>query len=309
MFSAFFELIQNEESICIFRHINPDMDALGAQFGLKYWLNENFPDKKVYCLGQGSSNVEFEPFDVIDDEVIINSIAIVLDSSASDRVDDSRFSLAKKVLVIDHHPKGDDFMDIDIRNTKMAATCEYLAQMFLESEYCLSLKVATTLYYGILTDSASFTTNNTTANTLYIASKLTELGINIPKCNMDVFEINFKTFQFASMVRSRIEVIEGGLAYCILMKEDFESFGLSASHAREHIIQYQKIKEINTWCLFTEEENGLFNGSIRSKTHVINDIASQFNGGGHAYAAGVKNLSLENVKKCLNILQNQLLND
>ena len=38
MFDRLLELIREYENVTIFRHINPDCDALGSQFGLKSWI-------------------------------------------------------------------------------------------------------------------------------------------------------------------------------------------------------------------------------------------------------------------------------
>ena len=34
-----FELVEQYDIITIYRHVSPDADALGAQFGLKQWIH------------------------------------------------------------------------------------------------------------------------------------------------------------------------------------------------------------------------------------------------------------------------------
>ena len=43
--------IEAYDTIVIFRHILADADALGSQFGLKTWIEDNYPDKHVYAVG------------------------------------------------------------------------------------------------------------------------------------------------------------------------------------------------------------------------------------------------------------------
>ena len=50
-FDRLLQQIENAKIITIFRHTNPDCDALGSQFGLKKWIQDNYPDKQVYALG------------------------------------------------------------------------------------------------------------------------------------------------------------------------------------------------------------------------------------------------------------------
>ena len=42
--------IKEYDEIAIFRHIRPDFDALGTQFGLATWIKDNFPNKTVKVL-------------------------------------------------------------------------------------------------------------------------------------------------------------------------------------------------------------------------------------------------------------------
>ena len=54
MFEKILNEIKNFDTIIIHRHTNPDGDALGSQIGLKNIITENFPEKTVYVVGDGS---------------------------------------------------------------------------------------------------------------------------------------------------------------------------------------------------------------------------------------------------------------
>ena len=43
--------IKEFDRIAIFRHIAPDFDALGTQFGLATFIKDNFPNKEIVILG------------------------------------------------------------------------------------------------------------------------------------------------------------------------------------------------------------------------------------------------------------------
>lgn len=51
MISKAFDAIKKYDVIIIHRHSNPDGDAMGSQIGLKRVLQVNFPDKKIYAVG------------------------------------------------------------------------------------------------------------------------------------------------------------------------------------------------------------------------------------------------------------------
>ena len=61
--TSFYELIQHYDLITVFRHQNPDPDALGSQWGLVSWLKSTFPNKQIYALGHhvGIKPALFEP--------------------------------------------------------------------------------------------------------------------------------------------------------------------------------------------------------------------------------------------------------
>lgn len=307
MFEGLLEAIEAAETITIFRHINADMDALGSQYGLKQWILENYPTKSVYALGHDRNDNLFDPIDEIDDLTIQNSLAIVLDCASQARVDDQRFLTAKKIIAIDHHPFQDDFMDREYRLVHYAATCEILTEFFMQSQKGISKSVATCLYRGLLTDTCSFKTNNTTAHTLQTAATLCETGIDIVGCNQDVFDVSRKEFEFATFLRSKAVIEDCGLVWCRLESEDCERFHLSPSQAKEQVFQFQNVRGFEIWCVFTEAEHGLYEGSLRSRKITINQISSRYHGGGHACACGVKNLNRQDLEACLQDLRNLLI--
>ena len=43
--------IKKYDNIVVLRHDVPDFDASGSQFGLVTWIKDNFPNKRVYAVG------------------------------------------------------------------------------------------------------------------------------------------------------------------------------------------------------------------------------------------------------------------
>ena len=89
-FDGLLETIKSADIITLFRHIHPDCDAVGSQFGLKNWILENWPEKQVYALGneycpQGNSWPES---DTCSKDIIRHSVAIILDTANEERIDD-----------------------------------------------------------------------------------------------------------------------------------------------------------------------------------------------------------------------------
>ena len=52
MYKQILAKIQEFDTIIIHTHQKPDGDAIGAQLGLKYALQANFPKKAIYAVGE-----------------------------------------------------------------------------------------------------------------------------------------------------------------------------------------------------------------------------------------------------------------
>ena len=287
--------INRADVITLFRHQRPDCDAVGSQFALKKWIRDNFPQKKVYALGyEYCKQGKFPHSDTADAETIKNSIAIVLDTANSERVDDERFQLAKRIIRVDHHPFMHKFGDEFFINDKAAATCEILADFFRHTISIVSLETAEYLYMGLLTDTLCFKTSNTTAETLKAAAYLAGFSVDIPVVNQILFDKTEKEFLIEGHLHD-IAVIGDHTAYAIVSVEEQKAWGLEIGDVRDHIDVFSQVEDFEVWALFngkeTEDGQILYDGSLRSKRTTINEIASDYCGGGHKNASGVKNMT------------------
>ncbi|SYV97055.1 Bifunctional oligoribonuclease and PAP phosphatase nrnA, partial [Mycoplasmopsis edwardii] len=119
------ELVTKElykyDSIVIFHHIRPDGDCLGSQFGLKELIKTNFPNKKVYAIGDHKDTFDFLDFTmdkVPSDEILKNSLGVVVDANHKERIESREVldkNLFAQVIRIDHHPNDDDLGDNAVR--------------------------------------------------------------------------------------------------------------------------------------------------------------------------------------------------
>lgn len=305
-YKPFLSLIKEYDIITIFRHVHPDGDAVGSQLGLKQFIKDNFPNKEVYAIGTETFD-RFPILDMVDDDIIDNSLAIILDTSNRERIDDQRYSNAKDSIKLDHHPIVDQFANLNYVDDNKAATCELLTTILMSeefSEYEISKECATYLYSGLLTDTLSFKTSNTSSITLACASFLASKDISIYDINQHMFSKDYHIYDYCSYLRSKLEFIDG-LAICIMHKEDLAKFNMDSKEGRNFANEFGGVNEFKVWCLFTQNDEGLYDGSLRSKReYVINEIASNYHGGGHKNASGVKNLTIEDLKN----IKNDLLN-
>lgn len=310
-----FELIKAYDCITLFRHISADGDALGAQFALKQWISEQYPQKRVYALGHslGSAAVHYPTVDTVDDETIRRSLAVILDTANASRIDDERWQYAAYKIKIDHHIFVEQYADIEYIEDRKGATCEILANAFQQQGCTLSKQCAEYLYSGLISDTLRFSINATTAQMLHTAAYLVAQGVDVAKINDQNFSKSLKEFYYETYIREHVQIYQEALAYCMITTKEYEQFHLTYNEAKEKVYALSGVNEFQAWVLFIEstsssEKQRLYNASLRSRNVIINDIAMRFNGGGHRYACGVKNLTDQQVQTLLEALSKRIHN-
>lgn len=307
MTNKLIDIIEKYDTIAIFRHAYPDGDALGSQYGLKQFIVDKYPTKKVVALGaRGPAKSSFPASDTISDSELTGALAIVLDTANTARIDDQRYQLCQYVLKVDHHPEKEVYGDMQMVDDQASATCELLTSHLIESLEVLSSACATYLYCGLIADTQQFSISSTSSKTLACAAYLCQFKVDVSVCNTKIFSATVEEFNYETKLRSQT-IIRGNMAYIIATQEDYEACGVSFEKAKEKVFVLSKVVDFKIYCLFTETSNGVYQGSLRSNSIVINDIAEKYQGGGHLFACGVKDLTLSTIEQLMNDLEERLL--
>ncbi len=292
-FALFYRLLEKYELIYVFTHQYPDSDALNSQLALIAFVQDNYPEKTVSAVI--SENQELASW----------GFGVILDCSNAGRVVGVNYKMLEETLLIDHHPNSEQFCNYSILDEKAAATGEILAELFLSRENIVSATTAQYLYQSIVGDSLNFTIAATSAKTLLLAAELLKKGADVSLAQDKLFHYRENEFNFLTALRS-IASNDGGLLHLRLSKEDVADFNVSMDFAKEGIKEFQSLSSAKIIALFYENDNGLYNCSLRSKDIVINEVAEQFGGGGHRFASGVKDLLPPQEKELLRALKKLL---
>lgn len=289
MISKAFDAIKNHDVIIIHRHSNPDGDAMGSQLGLKHVLQTNFPDKKIYAVGDSAGRFSFmedSVMDEISDSVYEGALAIVLDTSAKSLISDDRYTLAEQTLRIDHHIFVEDIADIDIDDTSFESCCGLVAYLVREWGLEVDSKAAKALYTGIVTDSGRFYYDSTSPRTFDLASFLLSKGFNPAEIYSNLYVDTYENVKKRAEFVLSIKFSKNNVAYSYSDKERVEKLGMEAqSVSRGFVNTMGDLKGVDAWVNFTECEQGVL-CEIRSKNLNINQIAVAHGGGGHLKASG-----------------------
>lgn len=307
--------IKEYDSIAIFRHIMPDFDALGTQFGLATWIKDNFPNKEVKVFGD--NHVTFTPRGLFPETNKENDewfnkkfLAIIVDVGDKKRIADPRFLKADFKIKIDHHPKTDNLFDLEIVDTDMAAASELVVNMLLnfKSNYLLSSKAASYFYIGIVGDSGRFMYGSTNSHTFQVSEILLNSGINIIDIYNLMYQKDVDDLEVTKFILNTFKVSPQGVAYYVLKNEDLIRLKITSERGKENVNLFSNIKGINIWCSITEDiTEPCFRISIRSRYFKINDVATEFKGGGHAQAAGAQIKDLSELDKFISRLDQVVL--
>ena len=299
------QAIEKSDIITVFRHVNPDSDALGSQWALVWWIQQHYPEKQVYACGffDRAKGLPYPAPDSVSDEVIKASVAIVLDTANIERIDDMRYELAHTIIRIDHHPKTSEFGDIEWIDTTSPATCQMLASWFRSmSPIPLSKKVAQALMAGITSDTVRFSINKVNQETFEIAAYLLSSGIDLTQINNTLFSVSLDEFKFINHLRYHAKVLDCGLGYAMVDLDTCARFNIHPNIAKEFIYALADVDFFKVWAIFIEIEvdgKTYYNGSLRSRSTPINDIAMQYGGGGHPLAAAVRHVTKEQTEQIL----------
>ena len=293
------EKIESYNTITIFRHVHPDMDAYGSQMGLKIALQALYPEKQVYVLG--TMNFHEHEMDVVEDSIIQQSLAIVLDTSNASRIDDERYTLAKEKIRIDHHVLVETIADTEWIDEKASATCEMLGLYFDAMQQKIPSQAAQLMYNGLVADNIRFTIGSVRKESFLAAAYFMDQKVDVIQTELDNFASSLNDFYYENKVRARA-VLNNQCLTSIMKKEDYESLHMEFSEAKDKVYALSGINEVEVWAIFTENENGTYNASLRARTKSIREIAAMYNGGGHACASGIKGLNLDQVHEIIELL-------
>jgi phosphoesterase RecJ-like protein len=292
--------------VVITTHHKPDADALGSSLGLynylkKLGINANvvtptdYGDFLKWMPGE-KSVINFEENEAQSAELVANAdLIFCLDFNALKRINNLgklvEVSSAEKIL-IDHHLEPEGFEDYRLWTTGASSTCE-LIFWFIELMGHVDLideEIASCLYAGIMTDTASFKHPSTTATTHRVAAMLLEKGAKsnrIYEAIYDNYSLNRTRF-IGFCLNEKLQILkEFNTALIVVSADELKKFSIITGDS-EGLVNYGlSISGVQLSVLIIDRTVAR-KMSFRSKDKFpTNEFARKyFNGGGHFNASG-----------------------
>lgn len=285
------------DSFLLIGHEDPDGDCLGSIFSLglllkdldkevKIGLYKPLNDKYAFI----NNNLDLDYF-IIDETTKINdnNAIIALDSSDSKRLGPAKDLLNNnKVLNIDHHIDNKHFGDLNYISLDSAATGQIIYEIADYMKWKINKDIAYYIAVAVLSDTGFLRYSNTDRSVLQLIDQMMAKGVNIYEINRDLYgRENPKTLKLIGRALNNLNILEDEkIAYLYLEKKDYEE--LDADYEdKEGIVNFARdIDNIEVGILFNEEDDRI-KVSLRSNDYYpVNELAAEFDGGGHPNAAG-----------------------
>lgn len=331
MGDAVISLIKNSENIIIMGHSMLDMDALGACVGIKSICDSLgkkskiiYDPKSIERKAKGALVTTFTKEDVSEyftseagglDLLKGNTLVVVVDvHKASMTLAPKIIEKANKIMIIDHHRRGEDFIEDPIFSDidpSASSTSEMIAELIKYASTNPRVRIpanfATIMLSGIFMDSNFFKSTSCGARTFEAAMFLKECGADNAKAD-DFLKDEFEEYALINKILANTKTPYYGVVYCIADEEDIIEPATLAKVGN----QCMSMKGINASFVIGRTATDEVRISCRSDGSInVQFLAEKMSGGGHfaQAACSFKNTTLENVEtKLLNVL-NDYLND
>ena len=192
-------------------------------------------------------------------------------------------------LRIDHHGSGREYTPMELVESDSASCAELIWEVLLEMGVELDEQIADAIYVGVATDTGCFRYANTTAHTFDAAADCLANGAH-------VFDWNLKLFETNSLAKLRLQgwvaehtvlFADGKLATCAIPKAVEESLGVDEDDLGNLSSFLRTIEGVCMAALLREVDESNTKVSVRAlPRHNAAAVCEQFEGGGHAGAAG-----------------------
>ena len=274
------EKIEEYDYIAIYRHVNPDFDAFGSQFGMYDIIKTTYPDKKIYVCGDFSSELVGKYTVAVNyNEVDYNNdvLGIVLDTANRERIDDENYQRCKELIKIDHHIVVDSYGVINYEDSTASSASQLVSRLYKDNDVLkISQDGAAALYLGIVGDTARFLYQNTDVRTFEAASALLKTGIDIVELYNRIYLKNAKELEVNKFILNNYK-FDGGVAYYVLTNDDLKKLGISRERGSDFVNVLSGVIEYKIWLAITENvADNNWRVSIRSRDFAINEVAKKY---------------------------------
>lgn len=256
--TALEELIEEADNIMIMGHSNGDIDSMGSSLGVYRIVKTVGKDAKIVNNTYGMTLKDFieaveqeeEYKDVIIDKsqalnlVNQDTLLIIVDTHKKSYVEvPELLTKTNKIVVIDHHRRGPDYIDNSIlmfHEVYASSAAELVSELlqYTKNNADLTTFEAESLYAGIMVDTKNFTFK-TGVRTFEAAAYLRKKDIDIIKIKK-WFQSDLESYNVIADVVKNTEVIRETIGISMYTEND-ENTGLICAKAADELLTISDI--------------------------------------------------------------------
>lgn len=296
-------ILTKNKSFLLSTHVNPDADAIGSEIAMYNILNQLGKEVRIINHSAMPYNLQFldpekkiEKYDKEKHDVLFDKldVFVALDFNKADRIVSMQEAFEKSTtlkICIDHHQDAGNAFDHHFVGTDFSATGHIIYDFIEQTNIAkLNSEIANPLYAAIMTDTGSFRFDRTNSELHRIIANLLEYDVDPVNIYGEIYDENkLNKLKIFGIALSSLKVIGNGkISYMLITQKDFEEVDAIESDT-DNIVEYSlSVENVVLGMLFIEHKDG-FKLSLRSKGIIpVNELAKEFNGGGHTNAAGVR---------------------
>jgi phosphoesterase RecJ-like protein len=295
-------LLERADKAFLIAHTDPDGDTVGSTLALAYALRKMGKECTLACSDPVPDLLFFLPGveEFGTPQVTDHDLIVTVDASDPGRLGQTYkdvLGMDLPILNIDHHITNTGFGTVNLVRSDAAATAEIIFDLLTAWKVEVDQLLATYLLTGIVTDTRSFSTSNTTPRALEVSSELVASGASLIDINEHYYRNKgVETLRLWGQMLNRMQ-LDGHLVWSVNTLEMREDCRADSDDGDGIVNLLASVREAVAAIVFKENEGGQIEVSIRSRPGVdISSVAVHFGGGGHPQAAGaVVNGTLEQV--------------
>ncbi len=324
-------LIKSSGSVLVMGHTNMDMDAFGACLGIKAICTrlekrcrvvvdlKATESKTRAAITSSFSKEEIDALTISPnaayDAINSNTLLVVVDVHTSNMVMAPRLlEKSAKVVVIDHHRRGEDYIEAPVFNhidPAASSACEIIAEFIrfcsINPRVELPSIYATIMMSGIFLDSSYFKSKVTGLRTFEACTILKEYGADNSMAD-DFLKDDYEEYSIVTDLVAKLEHPAYGVV-CAFANED-------------KVVDDATISKAANLCMTLKGNHACFvcahTSSKRIKVSCRSDgsinvqlLAEKLGGGGHFSSAAISfdNMKIENVKEAIYNVLSKYLNE
>lgn len=305
--------LKKADSVAIFTHLNPDGDALGSSFALKYALESLGKKAVIYLEKEMPEKYNFlgTDYEIADEKMKLSEdVAVVLDCGDYGRLGNCAecCKSIKTLFCIDHHKTGDSFGELYYNEPTAAATAQIIYELVNLINKKSPVKAFEAIYTGMSTDTGHFKFSNVSPKTFEIASKVLERGIDHRKITSIIYDtVKREKMIFLGAATEKIKMYMDGRVAVLDCPESFlAQYGLTYDDVDELPNIPLNLEGVEASVLVKDRDEASKRVSLRTKDAIdVSEVAKLFSGGGHKAAAAC--ILSGNIEENLNNLINTII--